>query len=95
MPQQMPPQMQQMQIQQMPQQTPGSMQNIQMSTSPVMAHSMTMDQQHSQQSQSGAEESEQPKPRGGKRELSTSKRAAQNRAAQVRPSAEKTERIGD
>ncbi|KAI5815231.1 hypothetical protein BZA77DRAFT_248801, partial [Pyronema omphalodes] len=30
----------------------------------------------------GADDSEQPKARGGKRELSTSKRAAQNRAAQ-------------
>lgn len=40
---------------------------------------------HNNQSHSGAEESEQAKPRGGgKRELSTSKRAAQNRAAQVR-----------
>ena len=43
-----------------------------------------MDMQNNQ-SHSGAEESEQQKPRGGgKRELSTSKRAAQNRAAQVR-----------
>ncbi|KAF8537678.1 hypothetical protein BDD12DRAFT_204852 [Trichophaea hybrida] len=77
-PQQM-QQMQQMQHQHQHPQSPG-VQNMQMA-SPVMSQGMTLDQQHSQ-SQSGAEESEQPKARGGKRELSTSKRAAQNRAAQ-------------
>jgi hypothetical protein len=80
--QQVPQQMQQMQqMQHQHPQSPG-VQNMQIGASPVMSQGMTMDQQHSQ-SQSGAEESEQPKARGGKRELSTSKRAAQNRAAQV------------
>jgi len=57
-------------------------QGMQMMPQQVMPQGVSMDQQHQgSQSQSGAEESEQPK-RGGKRELSTSKRAAQNRAAQ-------------
>ncbi|KAI5782758.1 hypothetical protein EDC01DRAFT_227554 [Geopyxis carbonaria] len=62
-------------------QTPQSTnsQNLQMSVSPVMSQGMAIDQN------SGAEDTNsesQPKQRGGKRELSTSKRAAQNRAAQ-------------
>ena len=69
---------------QLPQQPhPAGVQNMQMNVQPAAPQGAPADQSQPQSGAEGENTENQPKPRGGKRELSTSKRAAQNRAAQV------------